>query len=1134
MEQSNLEISKRRYYDFLMNQYHKGILSHDKIELLKREGIIKEDVQDTYKRTLKNLKQAMNIKEYLDPYKDVFKIYEKDIKRSDWISDDVLRHSNEFVSWINSMVYGIFPHKIRYKPFDLYKKQAYIWLQDKDSITDYKSPESKRAYALREWNRIIENTLYFAEKYGELKEGDIESGVVKYSAKEHHAVIFYLFDCGYNVIGGKGRQIGFTSAMGLCALKKLLVQVNYYIKFITEDQDTGEEIFEDKIKYPFGALPKWLQPPVKSDAGRRFWLSDKPRKGHKGYPNSRIDVIAPKKTAINGGSPQLVLIDEIGNIGILTAMLNEGRPTMFWNDPKTGEFKLKRQVWMWGCLTAGNKVYTKDGRVVNIEDLKQEDGIVGYDGNGAYKEDINWVKIPTKKECYRIETTGGNFIECSYDHPILVSHRDLRSNGKKMVMFKEAKDIKEGDYLMKVNEVPIFGNKKIKYARLLGLLVGDGNYTGRATNLYVSNDEIAFYIENNFDVVKKKRVKNNCKEYYIKNFTKTLKKHGIAGQNCFTKTLPIDIHTFDKESLAEFIGGLFDSDGNVNYNEKKNTVRIVFTSCQRELLEQVKYQLLKFGIGSAIYKENRKSDDTSYGKSKEVYRLYITRYKDVIKFRESIKLLCKYKLDVLDQALNLVKSRTWTGDKYGCEYIENKDCYEDGSYFIGKKMNGLEHERVVKVKYIGEQYVYNINASETHTYLGNGFVTHNTGGEMERGRGAYEKEWYRILNLWEIKKYENGFVPLFFSWHCRLSPEEYEKEKAWYYGARVHQEKDIDLETSKIQFHQHYPTTFTDMFLSTSSTLVDRTIIEDGIERCRSLGPNLEPVYGYFEPVYDYSDPMPPESDVPYRIIDANFVPVDETDVTHKASAIMFQKPEVGWLHRYWQGTDPIATETGHSKMASVIWDDHLKTIPCLINYRKQHDHKHVYLQCLLMGLYYDTGNKKEGVKELVEANIGTNYIDYKESKGFFHTLVFNSQLPDKVTGGTREIGIDNKGNRANAIIDYMAEFFRSYHKRIYVRVVFDQLSTFVEDVTKSGREVWGPVNKLMHFDDVLFACVYAYICRLSFPSLYPTKIEYSPTSYKLRYKLVRDSNYNLKRIPVKIMGIGKVKKEIYDEDENI
>ena len=44
-------------------------------------------------------------------------------------------------------------------------------------------------------------------------------------------------------------------------------------------------------------------------------------------------------------------IDEIGNIGILTAMITEGRPTMMWLNPETKVFELKRQVIAYG--TAG-------------------------------------------------------------------------------------------------------------------------------------------------------------------------------------------------------------------------------------------------------------------------------------------------------------------------------------------------------------------------------------------------------------------------------------------------------------------------------------------------------------------------------------------------------------------------------------------------------------------------------------------------------------------------------------------------------------------------------------------------------------------------------------------------------------
>lgn len=751
------EYAKKKYVELLYKKYRKNIpLSNGQMELLREAGHITEKggkVREASYIAPKLSSRNASTEEWhmmMDPFrrKERYELMVP-VQEADWQPESRLEHSKEFVNWINSMLYGSFASRSFYNKFDKYKAQAWQWLQDDSSYRSCKTREERQEYARKEFDRCYINTLYFANKYGELKEGDAESGSVNYWARESHAIIFYLCDCGYNIIGGKGRQIGFTSAIGLFAVKKLVFSANFFLKFISEDEDTSEEIFTDKIKYPFSALPSWMKPPVKSDRGERLWLSDKSRKGQKGYPDSRIDVIPPRATAINGGSPQLVLIDEIGNIGILTEMLNEGRPTMFWNNPDTGEFEMKRQVIMYG-----------------------------------------------------------------------------------------------------------------------------------------------------------------------------------------------------------------------------------------------------------------------------------------------------------------------------------------------------------------------------------------TGGYMKRGGGAYEKEWARIVSLWDNGRYaQSGFVPLFFSWHARLSKEEYIREKEWYYGARS-SEEGIDLETSKAQFHQHYPDSPADMFIRTDNTLVSRDIITGGINRCKELSEDIAPLYGYFEPVYDFNEPAPPESDVPYKIVGAEFVPLGDDDDPRDATCIMFKKPEPGWVNRYYQGTDPIATETGHSKMSSAIWDDYYKTITALVNFRKQHDHKYTFLQCLLLGIYYDTApGRKKGVPELVEANIGTNYIDYKHAKGLYDTLVFNAQLPSRLIGGARDVGLDNKGTRAVAIIDYMTEMIRTFHSRIYIRLIFDQLRTFVQKVTAAGKEVWGPQNKLMHYDDALYAATFAYICRLSFPHLGPKQTDSLKTSIKIRHELVRQADGTLIRKPVRKTVVQKVEE---------
>ena len=393
------DYAEKKYLDHLFKQHQQGALDKRGIELLKEKGYINErGVKYREEGTKTEPKRSKIIStqqwlEMMDPFKRK-RNYQmmRPVMRSQWQPESLLDHTKEFVHWIDSMLYGAFSSKAFYKKFDYYKAQAWQWLQDTDTYLSYRTEEERRDFILREYDRCEENTLYFANKYGQLKEGDAALGYLDYKAREHHAVIFYLCDAGYNLIGGKGRQIGFTSAMGIFAAKKLVFSHNFFLKFISEDEDTTEEIFGDKIKYPFSVLPKWMKPPVRSDRGTRLELSDKKKKGEQGFPNSRIVVIPPRKTGVNGGSPQLVLIDEIGNIGILGEMLNEGRPTMFWNNPVSGEFEMKRQVIMYGCVCAGTKVWTNDGRLINVENLKQEDGIIGYDGRAASKGEINWMK----------------------------------------------------------------------------------------------------------------------------------------------------------------------------------------------------------------------------------------------------------------------------------------------------------------------------------------------------------------------------------------------------------------------------------------------------------------------------------------------------------------------------------------------------------------------------------------------------------------------------------------------------------------------------------------------------------------------------------------------------------------------
>jgi len=615
----------------------------------------------------------------------------------------------------------------------MYCQQAEDWLNDGVSMSSFDNSDQKREYANSEIDRCKENTLYGLDKYLQLKEGDMERGNRKYLSKPVHKVICFLADCGYSMYIGKPRQIAATSTLGGIAMLKLILNKNFFIKFITQDKETGVEIFEDKIKYPFSELPSWMKPSVSNDRDNLFKLSRKTgKKGTSGGVQSKLQVVAPSGSAINGGSPQLVMVDEAGYIGILGRMVKEARPTMFMMNEATGKLVMKRQIVVWG-----------------------------------------------------------------------------------------------------------------------------------------------------------------------------------------------------------------------------------------------------------------------------------------------------------------------------------------------------------------------------------------TGGEMDKGGKAFENEFYDALDHWNQGNFEHGMIPLFFDWTTRpgITKDFYDREK------RVYTVEGPDKEARMVQFRQTYPSIVEDMFLTSQKLLVGIDWINLNKEKIKNSEHKYRPVKGYFEPIYDYTKPADENSDTPFKIIGATFIPLDDLkDDMNKCTTEILMMPKRKWKDRYYQGTDPIMSDNGYSNMASMIYDSRFNAPAAVMDYRDP-NHKNTFLQCVLLGVFYGMGSRHGCVPELVESNIGTAYIDYKESKGFGNGLVQRLELPDHMQGGGSLHGIDNRGNRNKFIINKLHEVLLAYGSKCYFVKVFNQLRTFSCTITKSGNETWGVTDPRKFHDDVLFAYVFAYICALTYSHREPFNEEVEGTSIKVRYKLVRDKNGSLMRV---------------------
>lgn len=453
---------------------------------------------------------------------------------------------------------------------------------------------------------------------------------------------------------------------------------------------------------------------------------------------------------VRGTRAKLVLWEEGGKFPSLLDAWRIEQPSVETDDGKAFGLMIA-----FGCVCKGTKVWTSTGDCVNIEDIKKEQGILGWDTYQAVQQHIDNINPPAQKPCVRITTNTGRTLECSTDHPLLWSTpgKTKRVPGKrkenevmKAWLFHDAGKCKVGEQVGVIDSIPFFGTKKMWEPRVVGWLIGDGSYGFDKTPRLSNCDfEINDYIETHFDTSPDKPPRETkdgkiYKETRIKGICKNLRELGIYGQTKAAKRLPINIHQYDAESLSELIGGLFDTDGYINI-DKSGRPRITLTQCQEEILREIEQVLLHFGIHCSIkfIKTNHRQHEYNGKVIKDGtghWRLTIQDINSVGNFAKYITCSVLYKQSALD--LMSLYTQDWIA-KYH------------------KYVLGVHAEKIIKIEDIGMQDIYNLTAKEQHNYICNGIVTHNTGGtEGASFEGLkelfYKPKSYNVLsfpNIWD-------------------------------------------------------------------------------------------------------------------------------------------------------------------------------------------------------------------------------------------------------------------------------------------------------------------------------------------------------------------------------------------------
>ncbi len=365
------------------------------------------------------------------------------------------------------------------------------------------------------------------------------------------------------------------------------------------------------------------------------------------------------------------------------------------------------------CVRGDSLVPLVDGRVLEIRELVQQKPKVGIVSLNPETLKLEEAKITAfvdsgVQETLRVTLNSGKEVVGTLDHPILIKPRQK----PRIPQWCRLADVAVGMQVAVPKEIPYFSGADNKYARLIGMLIGDGPYRDPGMGRFASKDDELWKFMQGFSEFKVDFYKTSItksKELYregvLEGISPILKAAGVYGQTGKNKTLPLDINTYSKASICELIGGLVDINGDV-LNSEDRRVDITITQRSSLLLKQLQLLLQKLGVQSKLQECDLSRSKSSFGDGM-YYRLWVRDKESVENFYKHIRFLVKSKQDRLEKGVSLLK---------------------DKKYKIQKNLvhSDIRFERVSKVEKNGAEQVYDLTVDKFHNFIANGIYVHNT------------------------------------------------------------------------------------------------------------------------------------------------------------------------------------------------------------------------------------------------------------------------------------------------------------------------------------------------------------------------------------------------------------------------
>lgn len=380
------------------------------------------------------------------------------------------------------------------------------------------------------------------------------------------------------------------------------------------------------------------------------------------------------------------------------------------------------------CLHGSTLVRMADGSVKPITEIKVGDMVLGSDMQGRLTPTrvVNTF-VNGLRHCYRTIVRKGfgknsEQIELisTREHKVLSFHGPRKKSPVPSILPIRVPSSKAHRHVVFMSKgCKSFRGRNEPLALMLGLMTGDGSYTGNLTSKGVAFScyapELVEYVKaylephrlrlspqgagefrvsafdqhREFEVINGVRVRNKLKHL--------LTKEKMWGQSSGNKTVPASIWKWNNASVAAYVGGLIATDGWVTRGKEGGVVGIASNSLM--LLTAVKELLeVRFGLFSCrISPKRKKRSDGTY---------YAPTYELVYCGKDNISIIKK-----------LIKVP-------GCKQARLNKLAADLPE--SAKKNG--RFAVLSQTYVGHEMTYDIEVdNETHLFaLANGLIVSNT------------------------------------------------------------------------------------------------------------------------------------------------------------------------------------------------------------------------------------------------------------------------------------------------------------------------------------------------------------------------------------------------------------------------